>query len=130
MDSNKAGFDSIDAYIASFPEAIQAKLEAMRATIRAAAPDAVEKISYQMPTFAQHGNLVHFAAFKQHIGFYPAPRGIEAFAAELSVYKGAKGSVQFPLDQPLPLDLVARIVRYRVAENLAAAAAKARKPKA
>ena len=78
----------------------------MRATIRAAAPDAEEKISYQMPTFFLKGNLVHFAAFKQHIGFYPAPRGIEEFKEELSIYKGAKGSVQFPLDQPLPLDLV------------------------
>ena len=129
MDSNKAGFGSIDEYIASFPPDIQARLEAMRATIRAAAPDAEEKISYQMPTFFLKGNLVHFAAFKQHIGFYPAPRGIEEFKEELSTYKGAKGSVQFPLDQPLPLDLVARIVRFRVAENLAAAEAKARKGK-
>ena len=129
MDSNKAGFSSIDAYIASFPDEIQALLEAMRATIRAAAPEAEEKISYQMPTFFLQGNLVHFAAFKQHIGFYPAPRGIEEFKEELSTYKGAKGSVQFPFDQPLPLDLVARIVRFRVAENMAAAEAKARKGK-
>ena len=129
MDSNKAGFSSIDAYIASFPEETQALLEAMRATIRAAAPEAEEKISYQMPTFFLKGNLAHFAAFKHHIGFYPAPRGIEEFKEELSIYKGAKGSVQFPLDQPLPLDLVARIVRCRVAENLAAAEAKARKGK-
>ena len=129
MDSNKAGFSSIDAYIASFPEETQALLEAMRATIRAAAPEAEEKISYQMPTFFLQGNLVHFAAFKQHIGFYPAPRGIEEFKEELSTYKGAKGSVQFPFDQPLPLDLVARIVRFRVAENMAAAEAKARKGK-
>ncbi len=118
MESNKTSFDSIDAYIGSFPQAIQEKLEALRATIRAAAPEAVEKISYQMPTFALHGNLVHFAAFKHHIGFYPAPQGIEAFKEELARYKGAKGSVQFPLDQPLPLDLVSRIVRFRVAENL------------
>ena len=129
MDSNKAGFGSIDEYIASFPPDIQARLGAMRATIRAAAPEAEEKISYQMPTFFLKGNLVHFAAFNQHIGFYPAPRGIEEFKEELSIYKGAKGSVQFPLDQPLPLDLVARIVRFRVAENLAAAEAKARKGK-
>jgi uncharacterized protein YdhG (YjbR/CyaY superfamily) len=127
VDSNKVGFSSIDAYIASFPEETQALLKAMRATIRTAAPDAEEKISYQMPTFFLKGNLVHFAAFKQHIGFYPAPRGIEEFKEELSIYKGAKGSVQFPFDQPLPLDLVARIVRFRVAENLAAAEAKARK---
>ena len=129
MDSNKAGFGSIDEYIASFPFDIQARLEAMRETIRAAAPDAEEKISYQMPTFFLKGNLVHFAAFKLHIGFYPAPRGIEAFQDELSQYKGSKGAVQFPLDQPLPLDLVARIVRFRVAENLAAAEVKARKGK-
>ena len=129
MDTNKAGFGSIDEYIASFPPDIQARLEAMRATIRAAAPDAEEKISYQMPTFFLKGNLVHFAAFKQHIGFYPAPRGIEEFKGELAIYKGAKGSVQFPFDQLLPLDLVARIVRFRVAENLAAAEAKARKGK-
>ena len=129
MDSNKAGFGSIDEYIASFPPDIQARLEAMRATIRAAAPDAEEKISYQMPTFFLKGNLVHFAAFKQHIGFYPAPRGIEAFKDELSKYQGSKGAVQFPLDQPLPLDLVSRIVRFRVTENLAAAEAKARKGK-
>ena len=108
MDSDKAGFGSIDAYIASFPEETRALLEAMRATIRAAAPDAEEKISYQMPTFFLKGNLVHFAAFKHHIGFYPAPRGIEEFKEELSIYKGSKGAVQFPLDQPLPLDLVSQ----------------------
>lgn len=129
MDSTKAGFRSIDEYIATFPKDIQDKLEALRATIRAAAPEAEEKISYQMPTFFLKGNLVHFAAFKNHIGFYPAPRGIEEFKGELSMYKGAKGSVQFPLDQPLPLDLVSRIVRFRVAQNLAAAT-KPRKSKA
>ncbi len=108
----------MDEYIATFPAEIQEKLQEMRAAIRAAAPDAEEKISYQMPTFALKGNLVHFAAFKHHIGFYPAPRGIEAFKDELARYKGAKGSVQFPLDEPLPLDLVGRIVKFRVAENL------------
>jgi uncharacterized protein YdhG (YjbR/CyaY superfamily) len=118
---NITGFTSIDEYIATFPEEIQKKLQEMRATIRAAAPDAEEKISYQMPTFTLNGNLVHFAAFKNHIGFYPAPRGIEAFKDELSIYKGAKGSVQFPLDRPLPLELVSRIVKFRVAENLAKA---------
>ena len=129
MDSNKAGFSSIDAYIASFSEETQALLEAMRATIRAAAPEAEEKISYQMPTFFLKGNLVQFAAAKHHIGFYPASSGIAAFKEELSIYKGAKGSVQFPLDQPMPLDLVGRIVRFRVAENLAAAEVKSRKGK-
>jgi uncharacterized protein YdhG (YjbR/CyaY superfamily) len=127
MDEKTSGFNTIDEYIASFPPDIKKKLEEMRATIRAAAPQATEKISYQMPTFYLNGNLVHFAAFKKHIGFYPAPRGIEAFREELSVYKGAKGSVQFPLDEPLPLELVSRIVKYRVAENLKKAEATKRK---
>ena len=129
MENNKAGFNSIDEYIATFPEDIQAILEAVRATIKAAAPEAQEKISYQMPTFFLNGNLVHFAAFKKHIGFYPAPHGIEAFKDELSVYKGAKGSVQFPLDEPMPLELISRIVHYRVAENLKKAAPKSGKRK-
>jgi len=99
----------------------------LRAAIRAAAPDAEEKISYQMPTFALHGNLVHFAAHPHHIGFYPAPSGIAAFAEELAPYKSSKGAVQFPLDQPLPLDLIRRIVEFRVEENRAAA--QARRPR-
>ena len=127
MDSNKAVATTIDEYIAMFPEDIQAVLQEIRATIKAAAPEAVEKISYQMPTFAQNGNLVHFAAFTKHIGFYPVPTGIEAFKAELAVYKQGKGSVQFPLDQPMPLDLISRIVQFRVQENLAKAQAKASK---
>lgn len=110
--------ETIDAYIATFPKDIQKLLKKMRTTIRKAAPDAEETISYAIPTFKLNGNLVHFAAFKNHIGFYPAPRGIEAFEKELSAYKGAKGSVQLPLDQPLPLDLISRIVRYRVKQNL------------
>lgn len=126
MDS-KSGFNSIDDYIATFPQAVQQKLEEMRAAIKAAAPQAEEKISYQMPTFFLKGNLVHFAAFKNHIGFYPTPNGIEAFAQELAQYKGAKGSVQFPLDDPLPLDLVSKIVHFRVAENLKKAEEKAKK---
>lgn len=125
MDKQQDGSAAIDAYILTFPAEVQERLRALRATIRAAAPDAVETFSYKMPTFALKGNLVHFAAFKNHIGFYPAPSGIAAFQEALSRYKGAKGSVQFPLDQPLPLDLVAEIVRFRVAENLTAAAAKA-----
>lgn len=127
MDKQQDGSAAIDVYIATFPPEVQERLRALRATIRAAAPDAVETFSYQMPTFALKGNLVHFAAFKHHIGFYPAPSGIAAFQEALSRYKGAKGSVQFPLDQPLPLDLVGEIVRFRVAENLATAAAKAGK---
>ncbi|MEZ4836121.1 MAG: DUF1801 domain-containing protein [Caldilineaceae bacterium] len=101
MDSPKTGFTSIDEYIATFPAEIQAILQAVRATVKDAAPDATEKISYQMPTFYLHGNLVHFAAFKNHIGFYPTPTGVEAFQERLSQFKGAKGSVQFPLDQPM-----------------------------
>jgi len=109
---------NIDAYIAGFPKEIQILLETMRTTIAKAAPEAEECIKYAMPTFTLEGNLVHFAAFKNHIGFYPVPSGIKEFKEELSVYKGAKGSVQFPLDKPLPLALVTKIVEFRVAENL------------
>ncbi len=109
---------TIDEYIAGFPETTQKILQEMRAVIKAAAPDAKEKISYQMPTFTLGGhNLVHFAAFKNHIGFYPAPSGIEAFQQELAPYKHSKGAVQFPIDQPMPWELIRRIVEYRVAEN-------------
>ncbi|MBK6933495.1 MAG: DUF1801 domain-containing protein [Saprospirales bacterium] len=109
---------SIAEYTARFPEDIREILENIRLTIRAAAPDAVETISYQMPTFTLYGNLVHFAAHKKHIGFYPAPSGIAAFISELSTYKHAKGSVQFPLDQPIPYDLIGRIVQFRAQENM------------
>lgn len=129
MENDKAGFSSIDEYIATFPADIQVILQELRATIHAAAPEATEKISYQLPTFYLKGNLVHFAAFKNHIGFYPAPRGIEAFQQELSAYKGSKGTVQFPIDEPLPLELVSRIVRFRAEENLKIAEEKARKKK-
>jgi len=121
MEKNKTGITTIDEYIAAFSGKTQKILEQVRATIKAAAPEAQEKISYQMPTFFLNGNLVHFAAFKNHIGLYPTPNGIEAFKKELSVYKGAKGSVQFPLDQPMPLELIGKIVKYRVAENMAKA---------
>lgn len=106
--------DTIDEYIAGFPEDVQVMLQQIRITIQKAAPQAVEAISYAMPTFKLQGNLIHFAGYKNHIGLYPAPQGVEAFKEELSVYKGAKGSVQFPLDQPMPLDLIARIVQFRV----------------
>jgi uncharacterized protein YdhG (YjbR/CyaY superfamily) len=129
MDNKKSGFTSIDEYIATFPEDVQETLQALRATIKAAAPDATEKISYQMPTFYLKGNLVHFAAFKNHIGFYPVPSAIEAFQDELSVYKRSKGAVQFPLDQPMPLDLISRLVKFRVEENLRKAEMKAKKKK-
>nr|WP_068888725.1 DUF1801 domain-containing protein [Pedobacter panaciterrae] len=109
---------NIDEYIASFPDDVQEILQELRATIRKAAPEAEEKISYAIPTFAFKGNLVHFAAYKKHIGFYPAPSGLEAFKEELSSYKGAKGSVQFPIDKPLPFPLITKIVKFRVIENL------------
>ncbi|MCI0495078.1 DUF1801 domain-containing protein [candidate division KSB1 bacterium] len=99
-------------------------LEQIRTTIRKAAPDAEETINYQIPTFTLHGNLVHFAAFKKHIGFYPTPSGIEKFKHELSVYEGAKGSVKFPLDKPIPFELISRIVAFRVQENLESAEAR------
>ncbi len=111
-------YQTIDEYIEQYPEDIQKILQKVRSVIKAAAPDASEKISYQMPTFYLHGNLVHFAAFKTHIGFYPVPSGIEKFKEELSQYKGGKGSVQFPLDQPIPYDLIRRITLFRVKENL------------
>jgi uncharacterized protein YdhG (YjbR/CyaY superfamily) len=118
MESKTGSYASLDEYIALFPKDIQKKLEELRATIKAVAPDAKEKISYQMPTFDLYGNLVHFAAHKNHIGFYPTPSGIDAFKNELSVYEGAKGSVQFPLDKPLPLKLIRKIVKFRVSENV------------
>jgi uncharacterized protein YdhG (YjbR/CyaY superfamily) len=131
MEQQKAGFNSIDEYIATFPADIQARLEAVRATIRAAAPGAEERISYQMPTFMQNGKLVYFAAWKNHISLYPASGSTtQAFADELSKYEVAKGTIKFPTSQPLPLDLIDKIVRFRVNENLNNATAKARKKKA
>lgn len=106
---------TIDEYIAGFPKKTQLILEQIRATIKETAPKAGEKISYGIPTFTWQGtNLVHFAAFKNHVGFYPAPVGMEAFKEEISAYKTGKGSVQFPLNEPMPLDLIARIVKYRM----------------
>ena len=109
---------TIDEYIAGFPIDVQEHLHQIRETIKRAAPQAIEKISYGMPTFYLNGNLIHFAGYKNHIGLYPAPQGIEAFKEELSAYKGAKGSVQFPLNQPMPLDLIARITKYRAEKQL------------
>ena len=129
MEGNKVGFASIDEYIATFPEETQKILEELRATIKAAAPDAEEKISYQIPTFALKGNLVHFAAWKKHIGFYPTSSGTQAFEHELSIYESAKGSVKFPIEKPLPLDLISKIVKFRVAENLRNAEIKSGKRK-
>jgi uncharacterized protein YdhG (YjbR/CyaY superfamily) len=130
MDQRKGGFSTIDEYIAGFPADTQALLETVRATIRAAAPGAEERISYALPAFALHGNLVYFAALKNHIGFYPTGSGIEAFKDELSGYEVTKGSVKFPVSRPLPLDLISKIVQFRVTQNLANAAARAHKKKA
>jgi uncharacterized protein YdhG (YjbR/CyaY superfamily) len=110
--------ENIDEYISRFPKETQKKLEQFRATIRKNAPKATEVISYGIPAFKLNGMLVWFAAFTHHIGFYPRVSGIEAFKKELSVYKGAKGSVQFPLDQPLPIALITKIVKFRVKENV------------
>ena len=116
--ASKAKFTTMDAYIASFPEEVQGILEQIRETIRTAAPGAVEAISYQIPTFKLNGkNLVHFAAWKDHIGFYAAPSGNAAFKKELSHYKVAKGSIQFPFEEPIPYDLVMKMVLFRVKET-------------
>jgi uncharacterized protein YdhG (YjbR/CyaY superfamily) len=127
MEENK--IESIGAYILNFSPEIQEILETLRKVIKESAPDAEEKISWQMPTFVLHGNLVHFAAHKNHIGFYPGPSGIAEFKHELSEYKGAKGSVQFPLNKPLPYELISRIVKFRVAENKKEAEDKLKKKK-
>ena len=108
----------INGYIAGFPEETQVILEKLRRTIRKAAPEAQEVISYQMPAFKYQGILVYFAAYKNHIGFYPTPTGIAAFKKELSAYQTSKGTVRFPIDKPLPLDLTSKIVKFRVKENL------------
>jgi uncharacterized protein YdhG (YjbR/CyaY superfamily) len=118
MEGKKSGFSSIDEYIASFPEETQRILQELRAVIREAAPEAVEIISYQMPAFALKGNLVYFAAWKNHIGFYPTSSGTAEFEQELSIYERSKGSIKFPIDKPLPFDLIRRMVKFRVAENL------------
>jgi uncharacterized protein YdhG (YjbR/CyaY superfamily) len=116
--ATRATAGSIDEYIAGFPSATQKVLQEVRALIKASAPDATETISYAMPTFDLNGHhLVHFAGYERHIGFYPVPSGIEAFAEELKAYKRGKGSVQFPLGRPLPTELIRRIVEFRVAEN-------------
>jgi uncharacterized protein YdhG (YjbR/CyaY superfamily) len=120
MDMNKSRkhFETIDEYIAMFPRDVQAILEELRQTIRDSAPDAEEVISYQMPAFRLNGILVFFAAFKSHIGFYPTSSGVSAFRKELYSYEVSKGTIRFPIDEPLPFDLIKKIVRYRVKENL------------
>ncbi|PIQ48866.1 MAG: hypothetical protein COW03_08125 [Cytophagales bacterium CG12_big_fil_rev_8_21_14_0_65_40_12] len=116
--------ENIDQYIAQFENTVQQLLMTMRSTINKVVPEAQECINYGMPTFKLNGNLVHFAGYKNHIGFYPTPSAISAFATEISEYKWAKGSVQFPIDEPLPLDLIRRMVEFRVKENLAKPKAK------
>jgi uncharacterized protein YdhG (YjbR/CyaY superfamily) len=110
--------NSIDEYIGSHPANIQKLLKQIRSTIKKAAPSSEEAIKYGIPTFVLNGNLVHFAGYKNHIGFYPAPVGIEAFKEETAKYEAGKGTLQFSLDQPLPLDLISRIVKFRVKQNL------------
>jgi uncharacterized protein YdhG (YjbR/CyaY superfamily) len=110
--------NAIDKYISAFPEDVREILEQVRITIRNEAPEATETINYGIPTFQLNGNLVHFAGFKNHIGFYPAPSGIEAFKKELVEYDTSKGTVKFPINKKLPLTLITRIVKYRVKENL------------
>jgi len=127
MNTEHTPDNPIDEYIHGFPPEIQEILQKIRQIVREVAPEAKEVISYQMPTFTLYGNLVHFAAFSKHIGFYPIPSGIEAFKEELAGYVSGKGSVQFPLDRPIPYDLIRRIVEFRVQENLAKAAAKKKK---
>lgn len=113
-DNRQADYSTIDEYIALYPTDIQRILKKIRATVREAAPEAVEKISWRMPTFHQKENLVHFAAMKNHIGFYPGAEGVAAFAARLGEYKTSKGAIQFPLTKPVPYELIANITRFRV----------------
>ena len=127
MKTDREPPTTIDEYIAGFPPDVQEILQKIRATIREVAPDAQEAIKYQIPTFVLDGNLVHFAAFKKHIGFYPTPTGTEQFREELSVYETSRGTVRFPLDGPIPYDLIRRIVTFRVQENLTRAQAKRKK---
>ena len=129
MKPVNASLNSIDAYIAGFPSEVQGILEKIRGIIKAAAPDAREAIKYQIPTFELNGNLVHFAAFQKHIGFYPTPSGIEQFKDDLSPYNSAKGSVQFPLDSPIPYTLIKKIVKFRVNENREKSVSKLRSKK-
>lgn len=113
----RSNFKSVDEYISTFPAPIQNKLKEMRRAVKSAAPEAGEKISYQIPTYTLHGNLVHFAGYEHHIGFYPGAVGVEEFKKEIKGYKFSKGTIQFPLEEPLPLDLVKRIVKFRVKQN-------------
>ncbi|MBM7872107.1 uncharacterized protein YdhG (YjbR/CyaY superfamily) [Clostridium pascui] len=127
MEESKITFKSIDEYIMQFPPEVHEMLEALRRVIKESSPDAEEKISWQMPTFVLHENLVHFAAHKNHIGFYPGPSGIERFKDELSEYKSSKGAVQFPIGKSMPYELISRIVKFRAYENMKKAEEKLKK---
>jgi uncharacterized protein YdhG (YjbR/CyaY superfamily) len=130
MESNKVRFISIDEYIAAFPEETQKLLEELRSAIKASAPEVEEKITYQMPTFDLNGrHLVFFSAYKHHIGLYPVPAGNEAFQKEISQYKSAKSALNFPIDKPLPLKLISKFLKLRVAENSKTAEIKPRRKK-
>lgn len=129
MKTDPTAPKNIDEYIAGFPDNVQKILEKIRMTIRKAAPDAEETIKYQIPTFTLKGNLISFAAYKKHIGLYPAPAGNEKFRKELSVYKAAKATVQFPLDQPIPFDLISQMVKFRMKERLKQVVAKGKRNK-
>lgn len=126
MEENKPGYSTIDEYIALYPPEVQEKLQAIRKVIRESAPDATEKISWRMPTFYMNGNLIHFAAFKNHIGLYPGASGIANFEYRFTEYKSSKGAVQFPMNKPLPFELITEIVRFCVADKIKEAAIKAK----
>lgn len=128
MTAKRTAAKDIDEYVAGFPKDVQAILQKIRTTIRKAAPDAEETVSYQIPTFTLKGHyLIYFAAYQKHVSLYPAPRGVKDFKQELSAYKGGKGTVRFPLDKPVPFGLISRIVKYRVEENLDRAKTKGKK---
>lgn len=129
QDDKKTKFKSIDEYVSQFSPEIQEILKALSKVIKEAAPNSEEKISYQMPAFALYGNLVYFAAWKDHIGFYPTASGINAFKQELSEYKVTKGAVQFPIGKPLPYELISRVVKFRASENIKNAEVKLKKKK-
>ena len=129
MAKSKPTSADVDKFIAAYPKEVQEVLTKVRETIRESAPEAEETINYGIPTFTLNGNLVHFSALQTHIGFYPTPSGIEKFKKELSKYEGAKGSVKFSLDKPIPYALISKIVKFRVKENLAKAEAKGKKKK-
>lgn len=127
MASTPTPNQTVDAYIAAFPDDVQAILQQIRATIRQVAPDAEEAIKYQIPTYSLYGNLISFAAYQKHIGLYPAPSGTPEFNQALAVYRAEKATVRFPLDQPIPYDLIAQMVALRVEDNRGKAAARAKK---